>query len=182
MRRLDFSIADHSDFDSIHRLNYRTFVDEIPQHAPNESHRLIDRFHSENTYFVCHAENRVVGMVCGRCVRPFSLDQKIQDLDRWLPAHHKLIEVRLLSVEPAYRKTAVFLGLVTAFSRHYISRGFDLAVISGTVRELKLYSHLGFESFAELVGTTDASYQPMYLTLDAFTRQVSILHGAALLS
>lgn len=180
MRRLEYSIANHSDFDAIHQLNYQTFVDEIPQHAPNESRRLIDRFHAENTYFICRADNRLVGMVCGRCERPFSLDQKLLELDRWLPAHHRLVEVRLLSVERAYRKTAVFLGLMTSLSRHYISQGCDLAVISGTVRELKLYRRLGFEPFAERVGTADASYQPMYLTLDAFNRYASIRRSTAL--
>lgn len=181
MRRLEYSIAESSDFDAIHRLNYQTFVEEIPQHPPNESRRLVDRFHADNTYFTCRADNRLVGMVCGRCERPFSLDQKLSDLDRWLPAHHRLVEVRLLSVERAYRKTAVFLGLMRSLSQHYLSLGCDLAVISGTVRELRLYRHLGFEPFAGLVGTADASYQPMYLTLDAFTRQAS-LRRAALLS
>ena len=181
MRRLEFSIADPSDFEEIHRLNYETFVEEIPQHAPNESRRLVDRFHAENTYFICRADDRLVGMVCGRCGRPFSLDQKVADLDRWLPAHRQLVEVRLLSVERAHRKTSVFLGLMTSLSRHYISRGCDLAVISGTVRELKLYRHLGFEPFGGLVGSDDALYQPMYLTLDAFARYASLHHiGAAL--
>ncbi len=182
MRRLEYSVADDSDFDAIHRLNYQTFVDEIPQHAPNESRRLIDRFHAENTYFICRADNHLVGMVCGRRERPFSLDQKLSNLDQWLPAHRSIVELRLLAVERAYRKTAVFLGLMTSLSRHYTSLGCDLAVISGTVRELKLYRRLGFEPFAEPVGTHDASYQPMYLTLDAFTRQASPRRSSAVLS
>jgi hypothetical protein len=181
MRGMEYAIAKHSDFDAIHRLNYRTFVDEIPQHAPNASLRLIDRFHDENTYFVCRADKRIVGMVCGRQARPFSLDQKIPDLDRWLPAHREMVEVRLLSVERAFRKTAVFLGLIECLSRHYIPLGCDLVVISGTVRELKLYRHLGFAPFAEPVGPSDASYQPMYLTLDAFARQAQRRRGRRLL-
>lgn len=169
MNRLLYKIAEHSDFDAIHRLNYETFVEEIPQHAPNPDRRLVDRFHSENTYVICLADSGLVGMVCGRCERPFSLDQKVADLDRWLPTHRRPVEMRLLSVARAYRKTSVFRGLMALLSRHFMAQGCDLAVISGTVRELKLYRHLGFEPFGERVGTAEALYQPMYLTLDAFT-------------
>jgi hypothetical protein len=60
-----------------------------------------------------------------------------------------------------------------------MAQGCDLAVISGTVRELKLYRHLGFAPFGERVGSEKASYQPMYLTLDAFTRHAAFRQSAA---
>jgi hypothetical protein len=170
VKRLHYQIADRSNFDAIHRLNYETFVEEIPQHAANPDRRLVDRFHTENTYVICLADSQLVGMVCGRCARPFSLDQKLADLDRWLPEHRKAVEIRLLSVAHAFRKTCVFRGLMTFLSGHFMAQGCDLAVISGTVRELKLYRHLGFECFGDRVGPVEASYQPMYLTLDTFTR------------
>jgi predicted N-acetyltransferase YhbS len=170
VEKLAYRIAESSDFEAIHRLNYETFVEEIPQHAPNPERRLVDRFHAENTYVICLADSHLIGMVCGRCERPFSLDQKLADLDRWLPTHRKAVEIRLLSVARAWRKTSVFRGLMTFLSSHFVAQRCDLAVISGTVRELKLYRHLGFECFGERVGPADASYQPMYLTLDAFNR------------
>jgi len=179
MERLNYRIAEPADFDAIHRLNYQTFVEEIPQHPPNPDGRLVDRFHAENTYLICRAESGLVGMVCGRCARPFSLDLKLPNLDRWLPTHRKAVEIRLLSVAPAYRKTSVFRELTTILSRHFMAQGCDLAVISGTVRELKLYRRLGFEPFGERVGAADASYQPMYLTLDAFLQAATLRRVAA---
>jgi GNAT superfamily N-acetyltransferase len=170
MTQLAYRIAGPPDFDAIHALNYETFVEEIPQHAVNAVRRLVDRFHDGNTYVVCVADSRLVGMVCGRCERPFSLDAKVADLDRWLPAHRKAVEVRLLAVRREWRKTAVFRDLMSFLARHFIAQGCDLAVISGTVRELKLYRHLGFEPFGERVGTAGAVYQPMSLTLAAFER------------
>ena len=177
MQEIEYRIAKSTDFEAIHRLNYETFVEEIPQHAPNAERRLVDRFHDENIYAVCLTEGRLVGMVCGRCQRPFSLDQKLPSLDRWLPAHRKVVEIRLLAVKREYRKTSVFFGLMQALSRHFIELGCDLAVISGTVRELKLYRHLGFVPFGELVGTAEARYQPMYLTLAAF-EQISAIKAS----
>jgi hypothetical protein len=179
--RLSFSIAASADFDEIHRLNYRTFVEEIPQHPPNPERRLVDRFHAGNTYFICRAAGVLVGMVCGRSERPFSLNLKLADLDRLLPAHRKAVEVRLLAVSREWRKGAAFSGLLALLSRHFVAQGCDLALISGTVRELPLYRHLGFVPFGGLVGSQDARYQPMYLTLAAFhhleshTRSVTAL-------
>lgn len=171
MQRLAYRIANPPDFEAIHALNYETFVEEIPQHDTNAARRLIDRFHAGNTYVVCMHDRYLVGMVCGRCERPFSLDQKIADLDHWLPPHRKAVEVRLLAVRREWRKTAVFSRLLALLSRHFMAQGCDLALISGTVRELKLYRHLGFEPFAERVGTAAAMYQPMLLTLESFQKR-----------
>lgn len=179
MERLTYRIAKRSDFEAIHRLNYQTFVEEIPQHPPNPERSLVDRFHGENTYVICLARSGVVGMVCGRCERPFSLDLKLPRLDSSLPVHRKAVEIRLLSVAPAYRKTTVFRELTSTLARHFMAQGCDLAVISGTVRELRLYRHLGFEQFGERVGSADASYQPMYLTLDAFLQVAALRRSAA---
>ena len=68
---LRFKLADqHGELESIHHLNYRTFVEEIPQHPPNDAQRLIDRFHTENTYAICLDGDELVGMIAGRCARP----------------------------------------------------------------------------------------------------------------
>lgn len=168
MDQLRYCIADSSHFDTIHRLNYQTFVEEIPQHAPNPQRRLVDRFHHQNTYVICLAGDELVGMLSGRCERPFSLDQKVPELDRWLPAHRKAVEARLLTVACPYRNGPVFHGLLTHFCRVFMSMGCDLAVVSGTLRQLKLYRHLGFQFFAQPVGTPAAAYQPMWLSLARF--------------
>src|SRR5882762_2132805 len=110
---LRFKIATGpGEFEAIHRLNYKTFVEEIPQHARNAEQRLVDKFHAENTYAICLHQDRLVGMVCGRGQRPFSLDQKVNHLDTHLPPGHRVLEVRLLSVERDYRNGFVFSRLV----------------------------------------------------------------------
>jgi GNAT superfamily N-acetyltransferase len=158
------------EFEQIHRLNYRTFVEEIPQHERNPEGRLVDRFHAENTYMTCFDGRTLAGMLVFRTRRPFSLDGKVPDLDRYLPPGCVPLEVRLLAIEPAYRKSAVFVALLEFAAKRGIAEGFDLAVLSATTRQLKLYRHLGCVAFAALVGTREAPYQPMYLTLAEFTR------------
>jgi aspartate aminotransferase-like enzyme len=175
---LTFRIATQDwEFEAIHRLNYRTFVEEIPQHEPSAEQRLVDRFHDENTYAICLDGDRVVGMVCGRSNRPFSLDQKLPGLDTHLLPGRKVIEVRLLAVERPYRNGLVFAHLCGEIVRRFRDDGFDLAVITGTTRQTKLYRHLGFVPFGPELGTPDARFQPMYLTLEKFLQIEPLLLG-----
>ncbi len=151
----------------VHQLNYRTFVEEIPQHRANDSRALVDKYHGDNVYVVAKRGDRVVGMMALRDQRPFSLDAKLENLDSFLPPGLSLCEIRLLAVEPEFRNGVVFRGLATAMMHCGVSRGFNAAVISGTTRQRRLYAHLGFIAFGPLVGTRDAAFQPMYITLDA---------------
>jgi aspartate aminotransferase-like enzyme len=166
---LQFKIAsEESEFEQIHQLNYKTFVEEIPQHQPSTTPRLVDKFHSENTYLICLCGGQLVGMMAVRGNRPFSLDQKLPKLDQFLPARQKPCEIRLLAVEKEFRSGQVFRGLLALLWQHGLDRGYDLAVISGTTRQTKLYRHLGFTPFGPLLGTGDAQFQPMYITLETF--------------
>src|SRR2546426_6909119 len=91
---LQFKIATEDwEFEAIHRLNYKTFVEEIPQHRDNPEQRLVDKFHAENTYAICLNGEQLAGMVAGRAKRPFSLDQKLPNLDAHLPAGRKVLAV-----------------------------------------------------------------------------------------
>lgn len=164
--QLIFKIASHPDeFAQIHSLNYRTFVEEIPQHAPNPDKRLIDKFHHENTYYICLDGQRLVGMLAARAKRPFSIDDKVPDLDKWLPAGTHPCEFRLLAVEPEFRSGSVFADLLHFATSESIKLGYNLAVVSGTIRQARLYKRMGFVAFANPVGTEKALYQPMYLSL-----------------
>src|SRR5436853_7912047 len=63
-----------SEFEQVHRLNYRTFVREIPQHVDNGGGRLIDKFHEWNTYFLALDGEHLVGMLSVHARTPFSVE------------------------------------------------------------------------------------------------------------
>ena len=160
-------IADtESEFEQIHRLNYKTFVKEIPQHHENVSGILIDRFHHENTYIVCLEGDKLVGMVAARGNRPFSLDLKIPNLDSYLPENINVCEVRLLVIEKEYRGGYVFYELAKKLIDYCREYNYNYAIISGTTRQQKLYKHIGFLPFYHLVGKEGVLYQPMYITVE----------------
>ena len=157
------------EFDQIAALNYETFVEEIPQHEQNHTHRLVDRFHHENTYIVVYKETEFIGMIAFRAVRPFSLDEKIGPVEQYLAKEHctNLCELRLLAVKKQYRNGRVMLRLFKALYAYFYEQNFSACVISGTTRQEKLYKQIGFTQFAPAVGTADAQYLPMVLTKEA---------------
>jgi len=179
-RTLRFKIAsEESELEQIFRLNYKTFVEEIPQHPPNPEKRLVDRFHHENAYLIALDAEEVIGMMAVRDKRPFSLDEKLGNIDRYLPPGRKICEVRLLSVLASHRNGMVFQGLLKLLLEYGRSQRYNLAVISGTVRQQKLYKHLGFVPFGPMVGSKEAPYQPMYLTLEEFEEVATPLLNVA---
>src|SRR5882724_1017055 len=156
------------EFEEIHRLNYKTFVEEIPQHKASPTQRLMDKFHAENTYLICLCGRKLAGMLAVRSNRPFSLDQKLDNLDSYLPTGRKICEIRLLAVERKFRGAQVLQGILALLWQHGVEKGYDLAIISGTPRQFRLYQHLGFVPFGPTVGAGEAQFQPMYVTIETF--------------
>ena len=104
--------SEELEFEQIHRLNYKTFVEEIPQHQRTATERLVDKFHAENTYLICLSGKKLVGMLAVRSNRPFSLDQKLENLESYLPTGRTICEIRLLAVEKKFRGAQVLQGIL----------------------------------------------------------------------
>ncbi|MEO8135094.1 MAG: hypothetical protein ABI831_14065 [Betaproteobacteria bacterium] len=79
-----------------------------------------------------------------------------------LPAQHSC-ELRLLTIQRAWRVPGVLFGSLRARIGELIGRDFDLALISGTLRQRRLYARLGFLPFAQPVGLEPTLFQPMQL-------------------
>ena len=152
------------EFQEIYQLNYASFVEEVPQHPINDDRMLVDQFHDENTYFICRRGPDLLGMICARDRRPFSLDQKLGRLEDHLPQAEgsRVCEIRLLAVRPDLRRTRVLPGLLTMMARYCQDGGYDFVVMSGRVSQQRLYRHIGFIPFGPVVGDDAAPYQPMY--------------------
>ncbi len=168
----EFKLAStKEDFTKIHKLNYDTFVEEIPQHTSNENGVLIDIFHDKNLYFMCLKEEKLVGMVAVNAMPPFSLERKLGNLSGYLPRIDGICEIRLLSIAKEYRKGKVIQGLLTVLGRYCLKKNYKLAIISGNVKEQRMYHKLGFVNFSSAVGTEVAKYQPMYLNLEDLSKR-----------
>lgn len=162
-RPVDIRFATNDEFQDIFKLNHEIFAEEIPQHLQSQDGLLVDKFHAGNKYVVAlNTQENLIGMVCYNSSRPFSLDGKLSNIEQYLPAHDKIVEIRLFAVKPEYRKQGVAISMLQLLIPHLIENGFDLGVISGSVKEQKLYDGIGAVSFGPLVGTDKVPYQPMY--------------------
>ncbi len=154
------------EFEQIHRLNHKTFTNEIPQHADNGSGVLVDKFHGKNAYLIVLRDNRVVGMLSACGQPPFSVAERLKEpeiLER--PGIHPL-EVRLLAIEPDERNTTMFFGLIYCLYEYARSNGFNHVFISGIEERVEMYQRIGFVPLGPAVPSGKASFVPMMLSLD----------------
>lgn len=163
------------EFEAIHRLNHRTFAEEIPQHDPHADGRLVDRFHGQNHYHIAMRGGDLAAMVALRFDRPFSVEQKAPQALAELPPEQEWCEIRLLAIESKHRGGFVLTGLLRCIVDAVREQGRTAAMISATTRQLKLYRHLGFRPFGPLIGREGAWYQPMWITVEGLLAAVPLL-------
>ncbi|MFS0785382.1 GNAT family N-acetyltransferase [Shouchella sp. 1P09AA] len=168
-----FKVANtNEEFEQIHRLNHEIFVEELQQHQlkSNRNNKRIDKFHDENTYYIAIYDNRIVGMVCLRDQRPFSLEDRI-NIDIHSPySFDRPCELRLLAVKKEHRNGKVFRGLWTLLMRGFEKGRYDVAFSSGVVQNLGLYEKIGFERFSEPVQSGKTDLQPIVACRENFLR------------
>ncbi len=114
----------------------------------------------------------IIGMLALRDKRPFSLEQKMGHIDGYLPRYSKICEVRLLSVQKQFRNSKVIYGLLKKAFEYITLKQYDILVISGILNQQKLYKHIGFIPFGDIVGDENARFQPMYITKNSFRLQL----------
>jgi aspartate aminotransferase-like enzyme len=153
------------EIDQVHRLNYRTFVGEIPQYPDPGTGVLVDKFHHKNRYLIALKAGRVVGMLSGHDEPPFSIAGRLSDPGLIQRPGMRPLEVRLLAIEPAERNTSMFLGMVWALYCHAQDTGHTHLVISGVEERVGLYERFGFVRLGPAVPCGQASFVPMMLTI-----------------
>src|SRR5262245_19075428 len=144
--RYHFKMAQtEAEFEQVHRLNYRTFVREIPQHADTGAGRLVDKFHDWNTYFLALDGERLVGMLSVHDRAPFSVESRLDDPNLIRRPGMRPLEVRLLAIEPDERHGPLLVGLTYAMNCFARRQGYTHYLISAVTDQMALYRHLGFE-------------------------------------
>ena len=153
------------EFEQIHQLNYRTFVNEIPQHADTGNGILIDKFHGKNAYLIVLREGRVVGMVSAHDQPPFSVADRLPEPELLTRPGMRPLEVRLLAIEPGERNSTMFFGLIWSLYEHARSNDYTHLFISGVAERVDLYERLGFVALGPAVPCGAAAFVPMMLTI-----------------
>ncbi len=146
------------EFEQIFRLNHTVFAGELEQHPAQPGERLVDKFHDKNRYVIALVGEEVIGMIAVNGEPPFSVAAKLAD-PSVLNEYGRLLEVRLLAVDPAHRNGVVMAGLMLGVYEH--ARDFDAMAISGHVEKAGIYHELGFRDLGPPVASGEAMYVPM---------------------
>lgn len=167
--RYRFKKADsEGEFEQIFRLNHSVFAGELEQHPVRASERLVDKFHDKNHYVIALFDDAVVGMIALHDQPPFSVADKLAD-PAILESYGRLIEVRLLAVEPEHRKGVVMAGLM--LGAYEFAKEYEAVVISGHAERLGIYHELGFRDLGPPVESGRALYVPMALRVTELARR-----------
>jgi aspartate aminotransferase-like enzyme len=154
------------EFEQIHALNFRTFVNEIPQHPnPGNNGHLVDKFHHKNAYIITVQDRRVIGMVCTHDQPPFSVADRLCDPGILHQPGMRPFEVRLLAIEPDKRNSTVFFGMMWALYDFAERQGYTHMFISGIQKRVPMYKRLGFEVLGPAVPSGGAMFVPMVMTI-----------------
>jgi hypothetical protein len=147
-----------NEFEQIFHLNHAVFAGELEQHPAQPSERLVDKFHNKNRYVIALVGEEVIGMIAVNGEPPFSVAAKLAD-PSVLNEYGRLLEVRLLAVDPVHRNGVVMAGLMLGVYEH--ARDFDAMIISGHVEKAGIYHELGFRDLGPPVASGEALYVPM---------------------
>ncbi len=153
------------ELEQVHRLNYRTFVDEIPQHEDTGDGLLVDKFHDKNAYFIVLRQGRVVGMLGVHGQPPFSVAARLPEPDMLARPGTRPLEVRLLAIEPAERNSTMFYGLIWTLYNFAEANGYTHLFISGIEERVTMYKRIGFRVLGPAVPSGGARFVPMVFTV-----------------
>ncbi|MFD5098776.1 aminotransferase class I/II-fold pyridoxal phosphate-dependent enzyme [Streptomyces albidochromogenes] len=174
-RDLRLRAATPEDLEWIHELRHRVYAQELGQHAPDPAGRLRDGLDGENVYLVAARGPVRIGFVSltppwlGR----YALDKYLTRDELPLLTEGDVFEVRILTVEPRWRSTAVAPLLMYAALRWIAARGGRRVVAMGRTELLDLYQAVGLRP----VGHTVRSGA---LTFEVLTGGVSELTKVAM--
>jgi aspartate aminotransferase-like enzyme len=161
------------EFEQIHSLNYRTFVEEIRQYPPDGSGLLVDRFHDQNIYCIAVQDGRVLGMVAAHEGPPFSVETRLRDPSILASLKGPLLEVRLLALDRDCRHRMILAGLLWELYRYACERRYSHLIISGITGKARMYERFGFRALGPAVASGGASFVPMAMSLESPAEHVS---------
>ncbi|MGC1208346.1 MAG: aminotransferase class I/II-fold pyridoxal phosphate-dependent enzyme [Ornithinimicrobium sp.] len=164
--------ATSEDLEWIYGLRHRVYAEELGQHQPQPSGTLRDNLDGENIYLVAAEGNHPIGFVSltPPWVGRYSLDKYLTRDDMPLLDSGDAFEVRILTVEPAYRDRGIAMLLMYAALRWAASRGGQTIAAMGRAEVLAMYRTVGLEPTGRAVVSGDVRFEVMTATVAGLTQ------------
>lgn len=156
----------------IHELRHRVYAQELGQHTPRPDRRLYDALDGGNVYLVAARGPVRMGFVSltppwlGR----YGLDKYLTRDELPLLSEGGLFEVRILTVEPRWRGTAVAPLLMYAALRWISSRGGRTVVAMGRTELLDMYLKVGLRPVGRTVRSGAVTFEVLTGGVTALTQ------------
>ncbi|MYW66914.1 aminotransferase class I/II-fold pyridoxal phosphate-dependent enzyme [Streptomyces sp. SID8379] len=179
-RQLQLRAATPEDRDWIHELRHRVYARELGQHAPHPAGRLTDGLDGDNVYLVAARGEDRVGFVSVTppWVGRFGLDKYLTRDELPVLDEPDAFEVRILTVEPGERSSAVAPLLMYAALRWIASRGGRHVVAMGRTEVLGLYLAAGLRPVGRTVRSGAVTFEVLTGGVGELTRRALDRHRA----
>ncbi|MFD9540733.1 aminotransferase class I/II-fold pyridoxal phosphate-dependent enzyme [Streptomyces sp. NPDC060022] len=181
-RDLQIRVADPEDLVWIHELRHRVYAQELGQHAPHPDRRLHDALDGGNVYLVAARGPVRMGFISltppwlGR----YGLDKYLTRDELPLLSEGGVFEVRILTVEPRWRSTAVAPMLMYAALRWISSRGGRTVVAMGRTELLSMYLAVGLRPFGHTVRSGAVTFEVLTGEVAGLTQVATTRYRSAL--
>ncbi len=161
------------DLEWIYGLRHRVYAEELGQHQAQASGTLRDNLDGTNIYLVASEADTPIGFVSltPPWVGRYSLDKYLSRDDMPLLDSGDAFEVRILTVESAYRDRGIAMLLMYAALRWSASRGGQTIVAMGRAEVMAMYRRVGLEATGRAVLSGDVRFEVMTATVAGLTQQ-----------
>lgn len=155
--------ATPEDLEWIYGLRHRVYAEELAQHSPDPSGQLRDGLDGANAYLIVAAGATPIGFVSltPPWVGRYGLDKYVSREEFALLDSDGVFEVRLLTVEPAWRRTGIASLLMYAALRWTSSRGGRTIIAMGRTDLLDMYRAVGLTGTGRIIRSGAAEFEVM---------------------
>ncbi|TGB16065.1 histidinol-phosphate transaminase [Streptomyces sp. MZ04] len=181
-RDLHIRAATPEDLVWVHELRHRVYAQELGQHTPQPDRRLHDALDGDNVYLVAARGPVRIGFVSltppwlGR----YGLDKYLTRDELPLLSEDGVFEVRILTVEPRWRSTAVAPLLMYAALRWISSRGGRTVVAMGRTELLGMYLAAGLRPLGHTVRSGAVTFEVLTGEVAGLTQVATTRYRTAL--
>ena len=168
---LEARTATQQDLEWIYGLRHRVYAEELGQHAPTPTGQLRDGLDGDNVYLVVAAGETPIGFVSltppwtGR----YGLDKYLTRDELPVLDSDGVFEVRILTVDQAWRGSGISTLLMYAALRWIASRGGRTIVAMGRAEILDMYRAVGLVPTGRTVTSGAVDFEVMTASTSVLT-------------
>ncbi len=160
------SLASAQERETIYRLRHAVYASELRQHDARHEGTLSDALDDVNLYITARISERIVGFVSitPPAARQFAIEKYLSRDELPFALDGGVYEVRLLTVDPAYRRQRIASLLMYAALR-WIEAHWGTRVIALGRRELLgFYRKVGFQPLGQTIQSGAVAFELMSAT------------------